>query len=166
MANPTKGEQDLSGWAWWFGAARNWTKSCSASGELCAEWIRKVNSIFSLIFKDLNFFSNEFCSEIQLMWQLRHSIVHTGGVITREDCMKHPQLKGYRDRRPSFEEGFIIAVARRFHIILQKSLDLLKKRVRDALITEMLEAEDLDVWASLICGYASPRSSWFKISNT
>lgn len=122
----------------------------------------KVNSLFSLIFRDITLYSNEFCREISLMWQLRHSIVHTGGVITREDCFKHPQLHGYQDRRLRFDEGFIAAVARRFHIIIQKSLDPIKARVRTSLSTETLEGEDLDDWANIICGYSSPRASWFK----
>jgi hypothetical protein len=41
---PTKGEQNLSGWASWFGAARNPMKASSASGEFCAAWIRLCHS--------------------------------------------------------------------------------------------------------------------------
>ncbi|MEX2581155.1 MAG: hypothetical protein WD342_19005 [Verrucomicrobiales bacterium] len=122
----------------------------------------KVNTLYSLVFRDLSFFSNEYCRELSLMWQIRHSIVHTGGVITREDCMKHSQLQGYQDRQLRFDEGFIVAVARRFHIMLQKSLAPIKVQVRNSLVTTVTEGEDLDDWTNVICGYTSPRASWFK----
>ena len=67
----------------------------------------KVNQYFALIVKNHCLYSNEISDEISLMWQLRHSIVHTGGVITREDSLKVPALNKYMDKRLKFERGFI-----------------------------------------------------------
>jgi hypothetical protein len=121
----------------------------------------KVNRIFETVFDKYDLYSKEFSSEISLMWQLRHSIVHTGGVITREDSMKHPQLVRYGDRKLQFDEGFIIAVARRLHIITQVTLDGLKKKVHSVFRQDSV-TDDIDGFIDGIFGCSSPRKSWFK----
>ena len=121
----------------------------------------KVNRFFSLVFPEHCFYSNELASEIHLMWQIRHSIVHTGGIVTREDCMKHPMLKGYWDTKLVFDEGFILAVARRLHIIIQICLDGLRSQVEQS-FSKSEGVDDIPSFIDSICGYTSPRPSWFK----
>lgn len=52
----------------------------------------RVNTYFRTIFQDLNLYSNDLVRELDILWQLRHSIVHTGGVVSRADAIKVPGL--------------------------------------------------------------------------
>jgi len=119
----------------------------------------KVNSYFRILFPNMNIYSGEVISELELMWQLRHSIVHTGGVITREDSIKAPLLRGLGERKLEFSEGFIVAIGRRFHIIVQLATSQLEKSVRSAIDPNLEEPEDL---IEFMTGCDSPRKSWFR----
>lgn len=116
----------------------------------------RVNSYFRAILPTVNLFSNEVVSELELMWQLRHSIVHTGGVITREDAIKVSALRMFRDRRLRFTEGFVPAVGRRFHIIVQFSMQQLEAAVRKGFLP-LDSPEETDGIIETIVGYDSPR---------
>jgi hypothetical protein len=119
----------------------------------------KVNEYFRAMFPKTNVYSNEVIEELELLWQLRHSIVHTGGVITREDAMKVPALRRLSERQIVFSKGFISAVGRRLHIIVQLSMQQLEGIFRKSLRPDVEEPEDL---IDATVGCSSPRKSWFR----
>ncbi|RON08463.1 hypothetical protein BK659_13780 [Pseudomonas brassicacearum] len=122
----------------------------------------RVNSYFKIFFSDLNFYSKAMVTELEMMWQLRHSIVHTAGVVSREDAMKAPELRGLRDKGLVFSEGFINEVGRRFHMIVQLSLQQLEQAVRKAITPSLEDPEDL---IEPLIRFESPRSTWFEAGN-
>jgi len=121
----------------------------------------QVNKYFKTIFPQFNFYSNDIKSELELMWQLRHSIVHNAGVITREDAAKVAALRSYNDKKLILGQEFMPAIGRRFHIMLQLSLKGLENEIQDNnQIAEYLESpED---FVSALIGVESPRKSWFR----
>lgn len=126
----------------------------------------RVNAYFRTIFQDLNLYSNDLVKELDILWQLRHSIVHTGAVISRADSKKVPGLAAYGDRRLVFGEEFMPAIGRRFHIMIETILMPLKQKVTAGY--KMGDGETDDDKNSLIyslVGFSSRRKSWFKHSS-
>nr|WP_156889272.1 hypothetical protein [Halomonas sp. 1513] len=121
----------------------------------------RVNRYFSVIFPKVAFYSKETVRELDLMWQLRHSIVHTAGVITREDAAKIPQLHGYADRRISLGTDFVPAVARRFHIMLKHSVGRLREEAKFSMEAAGVE-EEIEAFLDSVVGIDSPRRSWLS----
>ena len=81
----------------------------------------KVNYYFSAFGINQEFFSNKSINEISVVWQLRHSVVHTGAWLTRPDAQKVPALSKLGDRPIVFEHTFIEALSKRFHKIVAAS---------------------------------------------
>ncbi|MNG07339.1 hypothetical protein D3C84_906340 [compost metagenome] len=57
------------------------------------------------------------------MWQLRHSIVHTGGTITIPDAQKVSELSALSGKTIAFENNFIYEVARKIHPLVKVSTE-------------------------------------------
>lgn len=121
----------------------------------------RVNRYFSAIFPKVAFYSKEAVRELELMWQLRHSIVHTAGIITREDAGKIPQLRGYADRRIRLGTNFVPAVARRFHIMLKHSVGRLRNETKKSMEAAGV-VEEIESLVDSIVGIDSPRRSWLS----
>lgn len=133
-------------------------------GEIVADSMKgwhspeKVNAYFRVVFPQVQVFSNDAVTELELMWQLRHSIVHTAGIITREDSIKAPALAGLCERRLVFSEGFIPAVGRRLHIMVEAALAQLGAAFRK----ELRPTEEPEGLIESAVGLDSPRRSWFR----
>lgn len=126
-----------------------------------------MNELFRLVLRDFNLYSNDVCEEISLLWQLRHSIVHTAGVVTREDSIKVKALHRYLDRQLVFREGFITAVARRFHIITQAVVVPLRTKI-EGQVTPVPPPDDeghAEGIAGDVCDFIATRPSWLRHSN-
>ncbi|KUK90947.1 MAG: Uncharacterized protein XE05_1766 [Thermotogales bacterium 46_20] len=93
----------------------------------------KVNEYFQAFGLKMNFFSNVDCERLRVLWQLRHSIVHTGGSITIPDSQKVKQLKSFGGKTVAFEENFIFEVCRKMHSIVEESVF----RLRDAFVSRL-----------------------------
>ncbi len=94
----------------------------------------KVNRYFKLFFPNVNVFSAADCIKLKTLYQIRHSIVHTGGTITLPDAQKVDTLKGKGDTQLAFEKNFIFEVSRKFHSILKDAT----YRLRDAFIADLV----------------------------
>ncbi len=79
----------------------------------------KVNAYFNAFKLDHQFYSNEDCKRLKVLWQLRHSIVHTGGTISFPDAEKIDDLNLFGDKTISFENNFIYEVSRKFHPLVK-----------------------------------------------
>ena len=75
----------------------------------------KVNKYFRLYFNNLNLFANDDCIKLKTLYQLRHSIVHTGGTLTLPDAQKIETLNDKGGTQLSFENNFIFEVSRKLH---------------------------------------------------
>ena len=66
-----------------------------------------------------------------MLWQLRHSIVHTAGTIGRPDAQKVPDLASFGNHEIVAPPTFIDATARRLHRVVRGfAIDLKDKSVR------------------------------------
>ncbi len=80
-----------------------------------------VNSYFDAFGLGRKFIHAQDAPNIAILWQLRHSIVHTGGTLTPADAQKVAELRSFADRRLAFRSTFINEVARKLHPIVASS---------------------------------------------
>lgn len=94
-------------------------------------------------FNAFNIFNNLFSSKqielLQILWQLRHSIVHNGGTLTLADAQKIPELKKYGGRQIAFEDLFIRELCRRFHTVISDVNTRLENKFRKSLMDNLRE---------------------------
>lgn len=93
----------------------------SSIGSLLADSLHswhspeKVNEYFNCFNLSNQFFSNDAATQLSVLWQLRHSIVHTGGTLTLADAQKVGALSDKGDKQIIFENQFIFEVVRKLH---------------------------------------------------
>lgn len=83
----------------------------------------KVNTYFNAFGLHYQFYDANACSQLSVLWQLRHSIVHTGGTITLPDAQKVSTLTPHGGKQVVFEKHFIFEVARKLHPLIKKSVE-------------------------------------------
>lgn len=81
----------------------------------------RVNKYFGCFGLPHQLFRNEDKERLLTLWQLRHSIVHTGGTLTLADAQKVASLNNSGGRNISFEKNFIFEVSRKLHPLVQAS---------------------------------------------
>lgn len=64
-------------------------------------------------------YSNEIQDNLRILWQMRHSIVHTACTITIPDAQKVKQLNAFGNNTICLQKNFIQEVVRKFHIIIR-----------------------------------------------
>lgn len=67
----------------------------------------------------VDYFSKKEMSDLEVLWQLRHSIVHTGAWLTEPDAQKITRLRKFANTGIAFEPSFVQAVSRRLHRIVK-----------------------------------------------
>jgi hypothetical protein len=83
----------------------------------------RVNNYFNAFLLNHQFIANDDIKRIKLLWQLRHSIVHTGGTLTFPDAEKVEELSDWGDKTFAFKENFILEVARKLHPIIKSGTE-------------------------------------------
>lgn len=81
----------------------------------------RVNSFFKALGVKQDFFTASEIGDLQVLWQLRHSIVHTGAWLTIPDANKVRRLAAFQDKPIVFEPMFVNAFCRRFHKIVKSA---------------------------------------------
>lgn len=81
----------------------------------------KVNSYFKALGVKQDLFSKAEIEDLNVLWQLRHSIVHTGAWLTIPDASKVKRLSKFADKPIVFGPMFVNAFSRRFHRIVKSS---------------------------------------------
>jgi hypothetical protein len=79
----------------------------------------RVNAYFRAFGFRRQFFSNDDCARLRVLWQLRHSIVYTGGSITIPDAQKVDELKDFGGKPVVFGVQFIFELSRRMHPLVK-----------------------------------------------
>lgn len=74
----------------------------------------------------VDIFSNEDKKKLSVLWQMRHSIVHTASTITLPDAQKVPSLNQFGGMVISLDRQFINEVARKLHPIIKTATDNMK----------------------------------------
>ena len=93
----------------------------------------KVNAYFRAFDLKVQFYSKKECQELKVLWQLRHSIVHTGGTITLADAQKTSELVSFGEEVIVFEDNFIFEVARKLHPLVRDATGRLEEAFRGKL---------------------------------
>ena len=101
----------------------------------------KVNKYFSAFNLQYTLFSNDKIENLKTLWQLRHSIVHTGGTLSRADAQKVEALKEYGDNNICLENQFIFEVARKLHPIVKNATIGIGNKFKENLISSISEEE-------------------------
>lgn len=80
---------------------------------------KRVMAFFKSIEVKREVFTPDQVSDLEVLWQLRHSVVHTGAWLSVPDSQKVKRLKSHGDKPIVFEHSFINAVARKLHKIVK-----------------------------------------------
>ena len=73
--------------------------------------------------RKLEFYSNSDKDKLSVLWQMRHSIVHTASTITLPDSQKVSSLKRFGGKVISLDTQFIYEVARKMHPIIKSATE-------------------------------------------
>jgi hypothetical protein len=101
--------------------------SAAPIGHLLADRLKvwhypkQVNSLFQALCKCDDPFNTDSIAELDVLWQLRHSIAHTAGSLTLPDAQKVPLLSAFASRPIVFEPKAINAIARKLHRIVKSA---------------------------------------------
>lgn len=74
----------------------------------------------------LEFYSNDDKEKLSVLWQMRHSIVHTASTITLPDSQKVTSLNRFGGKVISLDTQFIYEVARKLHPIIKSATENMK----------------------------------------
>jgi uncharacterized protein YbcV (DUF1398 family) len=96
-----------------------------------------VNKHFGAFGLNYAFYSNDDCKKLKVLWQLRHSIVHTGGTLTLPDAQKVEELKLFGNKQIAFEKNFIYEVSRKLHPIVKKSTNGISLAFKNNLLPDL-----------------------------
>lgn len=115
-----------------------------------------VNRHFKSIFKDINLFSNNEIKSLSALWQIRHSMAHTGGYLTKHDAEKIASLKKHGDMAIYLEKNFILATTRRLHKITKLTMGRVDKALQQSLTKDDYESDEIQEFIFV----HSRRASW------
>ncbi len=121
-------------------------------------------SLFNLRLKAFgikkNYFNDKDSSDLDVLWQLRHAIVHTGAWLTEPDSQKVPRLRKFGNRAIAFEPTFLNALARRFHRIVKEGNERLCSDAIALLGTASHQSSASDIKGFL--SVRTPKTSWLN----
>lgn len=78
---------------------------------------RRVTAFFKALGVKKDVFTSDQTSDLEVLWQLRHSVVHTGAWLSIPDSQKIKRLSSYGNKPIVFEHAFINAICRKLHKI-------------------------------------------------
>jgi hypothetical protein len=119
-----------------------------------------VNSALKAFDIKKDYFGTKEVSDLQVLWQLRHTIVHTGAWLTEPDAQKVRRLSKFGGTAVSFDPNFINAVARRLHKIIKQGNARIEPDVITLLGTPAATASVQNLQAFL--AVRSPKKVWLQ----
>jgi len=122
------------------------------------QWPECVNEYFTAFGIRRQLFSGDDCGQLNVLWQFRHSIVHTGGTLALPDAQRHSELVDLGTRKVVFEDRFVLEVARKMHRIVAMSTTALGKAFR-AKLEPSVPVEELESVNGLFL-VESPIPAW------
>lgn len=107
---------------------KNWQSAHCVNSYFRAFGLRDAHN------HQIDIISADTRESLSVLWQMRHSIVHTASTISIPDAQKVPKLHGFGDKVIALEPQFISEVARKFHPIIKEITnnigDLFKNNMR------------------------------------
>jgi len=97
----------------------------------------KVNTYFGAYMIKKQLYTNKDCEQLETLWQLRHSIVHTGGTITLPDAQKVKKLSNYANRQVAFNNQIILEIARKLHPLVRDATNRMKQGFDSRLVSNI-----------------------------
>lgn len=92
----------------------------------CVNRYFKAFNLVDLNGHKLDIYSNHTIETLDVLWQMRHSIVHTAGTITIPDAQKIEKLHNFGNKVILLEPNFIYEVARKLHPIIKQATTNMK----------------------------------------
>lgn len=81
----------------------------------------RVNSFFKALGIKKDAFTKDQISDLEVLWQLRHSIVHTGAWLSLPDSQKVSRLNDWGNKPIVLEHAFVNALCRKLHKIVGRT---------------------------------------------
>ncbi|MBU0785144.1 MAG: hypothetical protein KJ798_14175 [Gammaproteobacteria bacterium] len=81
----------------------------------------RVNRYFGAYKLPFTPYGLDAIEKLKTLWQLRHSIAHTGGTLSLADAQKVKSLNNYGGKQIAFEKQFTFEVARKLHPIVKSA---------------------------------------------
>lgn len=120
----------------------------------------KVNCYFRAFGLNTNAFSNDDITDLQVLWQLRHSIVHNGATITKADAQKVDQLKTFGDRKIVLSNKFIYDLSKSMHSMVFNANKRLEQAFSGNLISTATTSDRNNI--SKIFEVSSRNTAWLR----
>ncbi len=86
---------------------------------------KRVGSFFKALDIKKDVYTADVVSDIEVLWQLRHSVVHTGAWLSAPDAQKVKRLRKFGNKPIVFDHRFVNAICRRFHKIVKHANKIL-----------------------------------------
>lgn len=102
----------------------------------------------------LEFYSNADKEKLSVLWQMRHSIVHTASTITLPDSQKVYSLSRFGGKVISLDNQFINEVARKMHPIIKSATE----NMRNVYVHNLTAGTPADILAKI--------NDVFKVTST
>jgi hypothetical protein len=102
---------------------------------------RLVNKYFRALL-DTDIYDEGECKNLLLLWQLRHSIVHTGGSLSLPDAQKIPELMEHGRKPLAFDDTFIMEVSKKFHPLVKNATSKAEKSFKGQQIRDGTTRDD------------------------
>lgn len=101
----------------------------------------KVNRYFQAFGLQTQFLSKKDCRRLRTLWQLRHSVVHTGGTITIPDAQKVDDLIPFGNEPVVFDNQFVFEVSRKMHPLIMDATTRLSDSFKGGLLDDVSQEE-------------------------
>ena len=121
---------------------------------------KRVNAFFKSLEIKKDVLTANHISDLELLWQLRHSIVHTGAWFSLPDSQKVKRLSKFGNKPIVLEFSFINALCRKFHQIVKHANGVLKSDC-----TSLLGAapeKDVTKKLNAFLAVTSPKNQWLS----
>ena len=127
---------------------------------------QRINSIVKAMLRSIDFYSGRDIHYLNCLWQIRHSIAHTGGWLTLPDAQRVPELKSMGGKPIAFDHNFIRQVHEEFHAIVDGSIGRAATAFAERIVadyptdeaTKILESEEIQCLFTV----NSPRQSQLR----
>jgi len=118
----------------------------------------RVNSFFKSLSIKRDVFTPDQISDLEVLWQLRHSVVHTGAWLSLPDSQKVKRLRKFGNEPIVFEHTFINAICRKFHAIVKQANGALQSDATP-LLGANPKSQDSAKLTDFLC-VKSPKKVW------
>lgn len=102
---------------------------------------QRINSIVKSMLPRVDFYAAEDVRYLNCLWQIRHSIAHSGGWLTPPDAQRIPELHGMGGQPISFDHNFIRQIHEEFHAVVHNSVGRTATAFRDRIAADYSKEE-------------------------